>query len=94
MAIFFEHGVQKRRQGSQAVRIEVIADAGPLELALDDTGRPENTQMLRHRRLGQPNILHDVATDAGLLREKQSNDMDASRMTQRFGDGCDFLVAG
>jgi len=50
--------------------------------------------MLGDRRLGQTDLLDDVATDAGLLFEKQANDMDARGVAQCFGYGGDFFTGG
>ncbi len=50
--------------------------------------------MLGYRRLGQSDLIDDVAADAGLLLKKQPDDVDASGVAKRLGDGCDILLAG
>ena len=47
--------------------------------------------MLGNRRLGQSDLVHDIAANAGLIFGQQADDMDARRVTQRLGDGGQLL---
>ena len=52
--------------------VDAIADARPVFAADDEAGFAQDLEVLRHRGLGQGQLLEDVARDAGVLFDEQA----------------------
>ncbi len=66
----------------EAVAAGAVAGAQPLDLADDEARVLEDLQVLRHRRLREPELVDELAAIAGVVREQQPHDPDAGRMAE------------
>ena len=90
--IRLEYAVQQRGQWHERISVQRIANTGVLNLAHDDAGGLEDSQVLGHRGLGQSNLIDDVAANAGPLRQQHANDADARGMAKRLCDQRHVLI--
>ena len=77
----------QRAQPAQRVRLDAVTDAGAVDLSADQSGVLEHLEVLRHRGLRKPQIVDEIATDAGIATDQQAQDLDARRMPDGLGQG-------
>jgi len=67
-------------EAPEDVRLHAVADARTIDLAADEPSALEDLQVLRHRRLRERELVHDVATDAGVAAHEKPQDLDPGRV--------------
>lgn len=82
----------QRAQSAQRVGFDAVTDAGAVDLSADQSGVLEHLEMLRHRGLRKPQIVDEIATDAGIATGQQAQDLDARRMPDGLGQGSQFGI--
>lgn len=79
--------VEQRARLHPAGRVEAVAHARAVDLALHQPGRFQLFEVLRDGALRQRQLLHDVAADARLAGGQQPQNRHAGGVAEGFGDG-------
>ena len=64
--------------------IDTVTDAGPFDLAFDQSYSLQFGEVLRHGRLRQRQLIDDVAADTDILFRQEIQDRYPGRMGQRL----------
>jgi hypothetical protein len=82
----------ERLQTPQGAGLDAVADPGTVDVAADEAGVLEHLQVLRHRRLRERQLVHDVAADAGLAADEETHDLDAGGVPEGLREDRELLV--
>ena len=77
---------------TESARLDAVADPRPVHVASDEARLFQNLQVLGDRGLGQRQLVHDVAANAGVAVAENPQDLHAGRMPQRAGERSELLV--
>lgn len=66
---------------------QAVTGGRALDLSLDPARLPQDLEMLGNGRLGDGQVVHDVAGDAAGMGEQKLQDFKANGMTQRLAQG-------
>src|SRR5579859_2591326 len=82
----------QRLEPANDARVQAVADARTVDLALDDARVPEDLEMLRDGRLRERELVDDLTADARPPPGEEAHDLDARRVRERLGEPGELLV--
>jgi len=83
----------KRVQLGESLATCPVARAQPFDLADDQTGLLEHPEVLGDGGLGKRQLVYELPAVAGIPREKQAQNPNTRRMTERLGEQRQVFVA-
>lgn len=81
-------------QPAQGRGLDAVADPRPVHVAPDQPGLFEHLRVLRHRRLGERQIVHDIAANTRIFSHQKAEDLDPRRVPERLREARQLLVSG
>ena len=78
-------------QAAQHTRLNAVANSWAIHLTANEPDLFEDFQMLRNCRLGERQLVHDVATDTGRPADQDAEDLHSRRVSDGLGQGGDLL---
>ena len=79
-------------EAAQGAGLDAVTDARPVDLAADEAGFLEHLEVLGDGRLGERELVHDVAADTRRLAHQDADDLHACRVRDRLRERRELLV--
>ena len=83
---------REREEPARRFGHRAVADAGPVDRSLDPARFLQHLEVLRYRRLGEGDAVHDRAADALAPREQEAQDPHPSGMPERLPEARQLRV--
>jgi len=74
-------------EGGHSLRVEAVTDPRPVDRATDQPGLLEHLQVLRYGRLGERELVDNLAADATAPLGKDAQDRQPGRVRERLERG-------
>lgn len=90
-----KHALQasdERLDATKRSGVDAVADARAVYVATDETCILEDLQVLRDSRLGERQLVHDIAAYAHILADQNAEDLHAGGVSNRFGEPRELII--